>query len=119
MDVRCEDDLDLFGGDLDDPLEELRQDVIHMLLESYGSNPDALERSIDLEAALSGPEDPALAHRIESKLREDDRIDDAEVTITEEGDAIRNVEIRIVANEGELGITFDVDASGKVTVARS
>ncbi len=41
MDVVCFEDLDEFGRDLDDPVEELEQDIVHMLFESFGSNADA------------------------------------------------------------------------------
>jgi phage baseplate assembly protein W len=114
VDVLCNDDLDLYGRDLDDPMAELEQDVLHALLEPFGSNPDAPERGIGLEAALSGPHDPALAHRIETMLREDDRIADVEVTIAEEAERLSRIEIAITANEGELAMQFAPDPTGEL-----
>jgi len=114
VDALAWDDLDEFGRELDDPLAELEQDIVHMLLESYGTNPDAPTRSIGLEDALSGASDPGLQHRIETKLTDDARIDAAEATLTDEGGGVTRVDLRIVANEAELGVTFTFDGAGNV-----
>ncbi len=113
-DVICYSDLDEFGRELDDPLAELEQDVVHMLLESYGSNCDATTRSIGLEDALSGPENPGLRHFIQTKLTDDPRIDAAEVTITSTGDNTTRIDVAIQANESELGVSFETDGNGTV-----
>ncbi len=115
MDVVCFDDLDEFGRDLDDPLEELWQDVVHMLFESFGTNADAPDRSIALEDALSGPLDPGLRHRIETKLTDDPRIDAAQATMTDEGNGITRIELKLQANQTELGVTLTFDGAGNVT----
>lgn len=115
MDVVCFDDLDEFGRDLDDPLEELLQDVVHMLFESFGTNADAPDRSIALEDALSGPTDPALRHRIESKLTDDPRIDAAQATLTDEGNNIVRIDLKLQVNGQELGAAYTFDGAGNVT----
>lgn len=114
MDVLCYEDLDEFGRDLDDPLAELEQDVVHMLLEAYGSNPDAPERSIGLEDALNGPTDPSLSHRIEAKLTDDPRINAARAVITANGRSGQRIALTIQVNETELGITLVRDALGNI-----
>ncbi|MBS2015188.1 MAG: hypothetical protein JST00_20030 [Deltaproteobacteria bacterium] len=117
MDVVCGDDLDEFGAELDDPIEELWQDVLHMLLEDFGSNVDASERSIALEAALSGSESlTAIRHRVESKLSDDERIIAVDVAFqqTDGGQAGSSADmtLKIQANAGVLGVTLLFDGSG-------
>ncbi len=114
MDVLCFDDLDEFGRDLDDPLEELFQDVVHMLFESFGTNCDAPARSIGLEDGLSGPTDPGLRHRIEQKLTDDPRIDAAQATLTDVGNGITQIALTLQANQQELGVTLTFDGAGNV-----
>lgn len=118
MDVVCYEDLDEFGEDLDDPIAELTQDIIHTLLEDFGTNPDAPNRSIGLEAALSGASDPSLKHRIEVRLADDPRIIavDADFTQVENGasDAI-TLTLRIQADAGELGVELLFDGAGHYT----
>lgn len=115
MDVVCFEDLDEFGRELDDPLEELLQDVVHMVFESFGTNADATDRSVALEDSLSGPTDPGLRHRVESKLTEDPRIDAAQVTLTDQGDGKTRVDIKLQADAKELGVTLTFDSAGNVT----
>lgn len=114
MDVLCYEDLDEFGRDLDDPLSELEQDIVHTVLESFGSNPDATERSIALEDALNGPVDPTLRHRIEAKLNEDPRIDAVRAEMTALGTSGIRIALTVQADEKELGITFETDAAGNI-----
>lgn len=114
MDGLCFDDLDLFGRELDDPVSELEQDVVHMVLEDPYSNPDALERSIGLEAALSGRADPSLRHQIESKLQQDDRINLARAVLSDAGNDAVRVDLTIEPNGETMGIAIEYDASGAV-----
>lgn len=114
MDALCYDDLDELGRDLDDPLAELEQDVVHMLFESFGSNADRPEGSIGLEDALSGPSDPGLRHRIETKLCDDPRIDAAQVTLTAVDDTHVQIDLKIQADQTELGVSLVFDGAGNV-----
>ena len=114
VDALCFDDLDEFGRELNDPISELEQDIVHMLFESYGSNPDAPNRSIGLEDALSGPVDPGLKHRIERKLADDPRVIGAEATLTQSSDGTTRIDLKIQANESELGISLVFDGSGNL-----
>lgn len=114
VDGLCYTDVDPFGRELNDPLEELSQDIVHMLLESYRSNPDALARSIGLEDALSDVNAPGLRERIESKLTDDNRITAAEAVLTDAGGGVTRIDLRIVANETTLGISLNFDGNGNV-----
>lgn len=114
MDILCFDDLDDFGRDIDDPLGELEQDIVHTLFESFGTNCDAPQRSIGLEDALSGRADPGLVHRIETKLADDPRILAVQATLSQVDDTTYQVDLTIVANEGELGISLQYDGAGNV-----
>lgn len=115
MDGLAFDDMDEFGRELDDPLAELEQDVIHMLLETYGSNPDVLTRGIGLIAALSGPANrlPSVKALAEQQLEEDDRIDRAQVTFTPtDTRGEYRVDLVLQVSDTELGITLIVDGAG-------
>lgn len=113
-DVVCFEDLDEFGRDLDDPVEELYQDIVHMLFESFGTNADAPDRSIGLEDALSAPTDPSLRHRIELKLTDDPRIDAAEATLVSVDDTHTRIDLKIQANATELGVALIFDGAGNL-----
>ena len=82
-DLVCDRDLDLFGRETDDPLEILGQDLYHRLAESYGSNPDDVDRGVGLGGMLSGAlEDVDLQSAIESDFAKDDRVASSRATIT-------------------------------------
>lgn len=111
------DDLDEFGRELDDPLEELVQDVVHMLLETYGSNPDVLTRGAGLIAALSGPANriPVIQSLIETQLVADDRISAASVDIQPTGErGSYAIGLVIQVNAVALAVNLVVDSGGGV-----
>lgn len=114
VDVVCFNDLDPFGRDIDDPITELQQDVVHMLLESYGSNCDAIGRSIGLEDQLSGSDLVSIRHLIETKLVEDPRIDAATATLTDKGGGSIQIDVSIQYDTTALGISVIVDGNGGV-----
>lgn len=110
VDLLCIDDVDEFGRELDDPMEELFQDVIHMTLESYGTNPDAPTRSLGADDMLSGegPTTEWLA-RCKTKLEEDPRIQAAALDWDEDAN---EVSMRLQADEGGLGVRLEFDDAG-------
>lgn len=114
MDLLCYDDLDEFGRELDDPLAELEQDLVHMLLESYGTNIDASSRSIGLQDYLSGSPSSTLKNFIEGKLNSDSRVDQSSVEIALTSTNWYKIDIKLVLNETELGISLLYDGSGNV-----
>ncbi len=119
-DVLCYEDLDQFGADIDDPLAELEQDIVHMLFESWGSNASDTQRSIGLEDSLSASitNSTGLKARIESKLSDDPRIVAARATIStvsaSQAGNIYGIQLDIQADQGQLGITLQFDGAGKV-----
>jgi hypothetical protein len=112
VDVICFDDLDEFGGELDDPLEELGQDLYHRLIEPPGSNLDDPDRGLGLEERLSGPIKPSLKAEIEAELRKDDRVQAVQASITQTAADEYAVDIQVEANEGVLGIKLVKDGNG-------
>jgi hypothetical protein len=122
VDALCLDDLDANGGELDDPLAELYQDLYHRLIEAPGSNLDDPSRGYGIEGRLSaaGRKDavgPSIKHGIESELCKDVRVHNARATVTSPADGEYRVEIEIVADEGLLGIVLVSDGGGVRRVA--
>ncbi len=117
MDGLAFDDMDEFARELDDPIAELDQDVVHILLEVFGSNPDVTTRGVGLVQALSGPANriPGMEAHAKSQLEDDPRIDRATVTIspTDARGAYR-VDLVILVNNVELGAAYAVDSAGGV-----
>ncbi len=121
-DALCLDDLDLFGGEIDDPLQELAQDLYHRLIEAPGSNLDDPARGFGLEGRLSGSGRPgtiaaSLAHEIEAEMRKDDRVRNAIATVTSPAAGEYRIDLQIQADEGVLKITLVKDGAGVRRVA--
>lgn len=117
VDALCLDDMDLFGGEIDDPLEELAQDLYHRIIEEPGSNLDDPARGFGLEGRLSGSGRPgtlstSLQHGLEAEMRKDGRVHDARATVSNPAAGEYRVELEIVADEGALGITLVKDGAG-------
>ncbi len=129
MDLLCVDDLDQFGGELDDPIAELAQDNYHRLIEAPGSNPDDPNRGLGLEDLLSasiaaGPTAPSdavdlalLGPRIETELLNDDRNADVRATVSVLEQSQRGttfaVDIEIVTDDGVLtGLGLEMGPDG-------
>lgn len=115
-DLRAWDDIDEFGTEIDDPVEELMQDVYHTLLETFGSNPDVPTRGAGLNAALSGVFDENRRRReLEARLSQDDRIDRAQVTFTALGErGSYRIDLVLQVNGQALGLAFETDAAGNL-----
>lgn len=112
--MRCFEDLDAFGAETVDELEDLAQDLFHRLIEPLGSNLDDPNRGLGIEEMLSGPVDSGLKTRIEEELRKDPRVTAALALITEIETGRFRIEIRVQPDEGELGFALESDASGAV-----
>lgn len=105
-DLRCLEDLDLYGAECTSALEELVQDLFHRLLERPGENLDDPDRGLGLGDLLSGPVDAnKLSALIKRELQKDTRVTSADVTVTEvqNGNGPSTVTIAIV-------VTVDTDA---------
>ncbi len=117
VDARCLDDLDLFGEELDDPLEELYQDLYHRLIEPPGSNLDDPARGYGLATRLSGSGRKAelpstIKHGIEGEFRKDNRVHDCRADVTETAPGEYAIAIAIDADEGALRIRLEASATG-------
>lgn len=132
-DVLCLDELDRFGAELTDPLEELAQDDYHRLIEAPGENPDDPDRGLGLEdmlsAAISAGAKNAdtgdlalLGPRIETELGKDVRNADVKATVRVTSDGhtgtVFDVVVEIVTDKNELlklGLTADSDGVRRTT----
>jgi len=112
--LRCYEDMDPFAAETADALEDLAQDLYHRLIEPPGSNLDDPNRGLGIEDALSGPVDSGLKQRIEAELRKDVRVTAVAATITQLDTSNFRIEIAIEADEEELGLVLESDASGSV-----
>ncbi len=113
-DVRCFDDLDLFGRETVNELEDVDQDLYHRLLEARGSNPDDLERGLGLRSRLSGRPDPGLRSRAEDECQRDPRVEAVRGTVVELGSgatSIPRLELEVEVNGQLLGVGVDLAAA--------
>ncbi|MDB4992795.1 MAG: hypothetical protein JWM74_227 [Myxococcaceae bacterium] len=122
--IDCFEDMNEFGRELEDPLEELLQDLFHRLEERPGSNPDDVDRGVGVEDALSGPEDSTLAKRIEIDFKKDDRVDAVRASISRDDDATSpqqgasyRIEIEVETNRQLINLNAVFDSNGLRRVA--
>lgn len=96
-DLVCELDLDPFAQETTSDLQNLIQDVLHILREDLGSNPDDPERGCGVYNYLSGTVDQfaTLCGTIETQLNTDPRINTASAKITPNPDGTFLVRIDI------------------------
>ncbi len=112
----------MFGAEIDDPLEELAQDIYHRLIEAPGSNVDDPARGYGFEGRLSSSgRDANLASAIrqgvEAELAKDGRVLQARASVESPAPGEYRVQIEIVANEGVLNISLVADGTGVRRVA--
>lgn len=88
-DLVCVLDLDPNASETTSDLQNLEQDVFHVLIELLGSNPDDPTRGIGIDQYLSGTEDDLakVPRQIEVQLGEDDRIDAVSASLTPQDNA--------------------------------
>lgn len=72
-DLVCWDDLDPYGAETTDDLEQYEQDTYHALIQNRGENLADPAAGLGIEDALGGPSDPNLKHRIETECLKDER----------------------------------------------
>lgn len=122
VDALCEYDLDPYGTELDDPLAELYQDILHRLIEPPGSNLDDPTRGFGLQNRLSmggrsGGLSLVVKHGIEAELLKDTRLSAVRATVTQTAVDAYSIAIQFVANEVALGITLESTGNGIRRVA--
>ena len=118
FDIRCGDDLDMFGRDAA-PLEVLGQDLYHLLITNRGELMQDPDWGFGLQSYLNAPLPPTLADDIEAAVKRDDRVDDATCEIKPlplEADAYELV-LNVTAGEEFLKLALQLTPSGIVRVA--
>lgn len=125
-DAVCLYDLNANGLELNDPLAELYQDLVHRLFEVPGSNLDDADRGVGIEAILSqavnaagGDGSQTITHRIETDFVKDNRVKQVRATVLSPAPNEYDVDIQVVADEGVLGIRLEADASGVRVVSEA
>lgn len=118
--LRCFDDLDMFGAETTDDLENLAQDVYHRLIEPPGSNLDDKTRGLGLPGMLSGVFDPSLPQKIEAEIRKDPRVTAVAATITDvsvsdQSGAQLQIDIEVEVDQDKVGIVLQTDSAGNIT----
>lgn len=96
-DLVCDSDLDPFANETGSDLENLIQDMTHLLLEDLGSNPDDPLRGIGIYNYLSGsaPNIPAFCGTVQDQMGRDDRITAVSCVATASGEASYRIDITI------------------------
>jgi len=118
FDIRCGDDVDLFGRDAP-PLETAAQDIYHLLI----TEPMTLLRDPDwgfgLERYLGKQLPPTLAKEIETAVTKDDRFSDAKCTIVRDPNNADNYRLTLtVAVDGNfLTLALVITPDGIVRVS--
>lgn len=104
MDLRCELDLDPFGEECTDALEELRQDLIHRVTTRRGANLDDENFGESVWDWLSAPahDRDAMRAELEAELGKDARVARVTVTVEDEGGGAYLLTLAVETDEGEL-----------------
>jgi hypothetical protein len=110
------DDLDANASECADPIQELRQDLYHRLIEAPGSNIDDPDRGFGIYQKLNKPMDVKTAKLIELEMQKDDRVDSCECTVTNTGSGTYKIEIDCVADGQEMNLTLATTPQGVTVV---
>ena len=117
-DLVCGDDLDLFGSETTSELDNLVQDVQHVLLETLGSNLDDPARGVGIFTYLSGTSDQLLGLPgiIEAQLLQDDRIAQCVCTVTLQSgdDTMYDIVVQIAVDGNQVSLSFSWDSAGNL-----
>ncbi len=119
-DLVCTDDLDPFASETSSDLQTLEQDVLHVLDEAMGSNPDDPERGVGIYNIIGGTVDQLqqMAATIDTQLEKDDRIDSSTTTIAdvsttdEQAGAYYLISIALIVDGSVLNLSYDLTPSG-------
>lgn len=116
-DALCEFDLDPMGRETTSDLQTLRQDVLHVLLETAGSNIDDPNRGIGALNYLSGSvtDIAKLPAAIEQQLLQDDRIDTCDARLTLQQDGGYLLAITVGVNGAVVPLNYAYDAANGLT----
>lgn len=117
-DIRCLDDMTLFADECESELEELEQDVYHVLIQELGSNLDDPNRGLGLDDLLSSDDSVlnGIASRAEIEVASrDDRIASTSAQLVRDENDDPRLELQIVPSDPTLeNITLIVTNGGLV-----
>lgn len=108
-DLVCLADLDPKATETTSDLQSLEQDVLHILIEVRGSNPDDPDRGIGAEEMLSGSAAniAALPGLIDAELLKDPRIDASSSTLTTGPAAGQyTIRVQITVDGAVVGLSY-------------
>lgn len=117
MDALCYNDLDAFGVELNDPPQELVQDLYHRMIEDPGSNADDPDRGLGIVSRLNGPVDPKLNQDINNEFCKDDRVHATTSLITplDTPPGAYRIEITVEVDSGKLSLVAVSDGIGGIS----
>lgn len=107
-DLVCDLDVDPFASETTSDLQNLIQDVYHLLLEYPGSNLDDPQRGIGVEQYLSSNDKQfsGLPGIIDTQLSEDERIDSSNTTLTQNNDGTFLLKVQITVGVTVVPLEF-------------
>ncbi len=107
-DLACELDCNPFMTETTSDLQNLIQDVLHVLRELPGSNPDDPNRGVGVELYLGGTTDmfTKLCNTIELQLNQDSRIDSTSASATPNTDGTFLIRIDIAVGASVIPLEF-------------
>lgn len=115
-DIRCLDDMTLFADECDSELEELEQDVYHVLIQEAGTNLDDPLRGLGLDDLLSSDDSTldGIASRAEVEVAlHDDRIVSTSAQLVRDENGDPRLELQVVPSDATLGpVTLIVTNGG-------
>jgi len=123
-DLLCSPDVDPLGQETTSDLQNLIQDVFHVLQEALGSNLDDPNRGVGLYRWLSGTnvDLAALVSTIDSQLQDDPRLDSVSSQIVQEVGSIYpwTIYVNLGVNGAIIGLSFGWSSStGLVNITPS
>jgi len=106
-DLRWLDDMDPFAAETESELEELEQNVYHVIEQDKGSNLDCPNRGLGAASATSKALPSGLAAQAENEIEQlDDRIDSctAELTTADDGSVTLDLDVRVDGDVLDIGV---------------
>lgn len=110
----CVLDVDPLGAETTSDLQNLIQDVFHLLITWPGTNPDDPTLGIGVDLYLSGTTKDldALQKKIPQQLLEDDRIPTCTASVTQEADGSFTLDVEIGVGSSTLGLQYSYTQEG-------
>lgn len=115
-DIVCIDDCDPLMSETTSDLQNLEQDVRHILMETLGSNLDDVNRGIGVDSLLSSSTAPlqTLAKNLDSQLTKDDRIQSSNSNVIDNGSGSFTLNVTVAVAGKVTGLAFAFDAAGNL-----